>query len=105
MIKGCSKRMIMLKDTGSDLFEEAYFVLKTRRGICNISTERDFIEEANRIINEAACGGSEKYERLSSGKKFSKRLFLYGFFAGSVISFTAAYLLQAAGLLTMGPIA
>ena len=50
MIKGCSKRMIMLKDTGSDLFEEAYFVLKTRRGICNISTERDFIEEANRII-------------------------------------------------------
>ena len=28
MIKGCHKRIVFLKDTGNELFEEAYFVLK-----------------------------------------------------------------------------
>lgn len=28
MIKGCQKRMIFIKNTGCDLFDEAYFVLK-----------------------------------------------------------------------------
>ena len=28
MIKGCQKKIVFLKDTGSDFFEEAYFVIK-----------------------------------------------------------------------------
>ena len=46
--KGCEKRMIMLKNTGSDLFEEAYFILNTKRS-SQVST-CDMIKEANRII-------------------------------------------------------
>lgn len=53
MIKGCSKRMIMLKDTGSDFFEEAYFILKTSSPFCALRSERDFIAEANRIVAES----------------------------------------------------
>ena len=48
--KGCEKRMIMLKNTGSDLFEEAYFILNTKR-TARVSTG-DMIKEANRIVAE-----------------------------------------------------
>ncbi|MBQ4562807.1 MAG: hypothetical protein IJA55_10815 [Clostridia bacterium] len=48
--KGCEKRMIMLKNTGSDLFEEAYFILSNKK---NMGLSRnDMIKEANRIISE-----------------------------------------------------
>ena len=46
--KGCEKRMIMLKNTGSDLFEEAYFILNNKRS-AQASTY-DMIKEANRIV-------------------------------------------------------
>lgn len=52
MIKGCSRRMVILKDTGSDFFEEAYFVLKTDSPFCSLRNERDFLNEANRIVSE-----------------------------------------------------
>ena len=48
--KGCEKRMIMLKNTGSDLFEEAYFILNNRNN-SHIS-RNDMIKEANRIVSE-----------------------------------------------------
>ena len=47
MIKGCSKKVIVIKNTGSDLFEEAYFIINPKE------SERkhgDFLLEANRII-------------------------------------------------------
>lgn len=46
--KGCEKRMIMLKNTGSELFEEAYFILNTKKS--NTVTSNDMIKEANRIV-------------------------------------------------------
>ena len=47
MIKGCQKKIVFLKDTESELFEEAYFVLKptaVKRG------EEDIVLEATRIV-------------------------------------------------------
>ena len=47
MIKGCQKKIVFLKDTESELFEEAYFVLKptaTSKG------EEDIVLEATRIV-------------------------------------------------------
>lgn len=50
-MKGYQKRVIYMKNTGSELFEEAYFVLKCEKGEKRIDTPR-MIDEANRIIKE-----------------------------------------------------
>ena len=48
MIKGASRRMVVLKNTGSPLFEEAYFIL--RREAEEKSLRTDMVSEANRIV-------------------------------------------------------
>ena len=50
--KGCQKRMIMLKNTGSEIFDEAYFILKEERILRSDVNENDMVREAGRIINE-----------------------------------------------------
>ena len=54
MVRGCQKKIIYLKSTGSEVFDEAYFVLSDKtpeeaKGEC------DMVEEANRILNECIC--------------------------------------------------
>ena len=49
MVKGCQRRIILLRDTGSGMFEEAYFILKPERAN---APEQLMIAEANRIIAE-----------------------------------------------------
>ena len=48
MLKGCQKKIIFLKDTGSDFFEEAYFVIKNEYDGMN---DCDIISEATKIAN------------------------------------------------------
>ena len=50
-MRGCQKRVIYLKNTGSEYFDEAYFVLKNSTNSKNRS-DTDVIREANRIIEE-----------------------------------------------------
>ena len=50
-MRGCQKRVIYLKNTGSEYFEEAYFVLKNTSDTMKYS-DTDIIREANRIIEE-----------------------------------------------------
>ncbi|MBQ3126120.1 MAG: hypothetical protein IJC15_03535 [Clostridia bacterium] len=49
MVKGCQRRIILLRETGSSMFEEAYFILKPERAN---APEELMIAEANRIIAE-----------------------------------------------------
>lgn len=49
MLKGCERRIIYIKDTGSTLFKEAYFVL--REGAPR-KDRFDMVNEAMRIIRE-----------------------------------------------------
>jgi LPS O-antigen subunit length determinant protein (WzzB/FepE family) len=49
MIKGASRRMVVLKHTGSRLFEEAYFILREETEAKVPRT--DMIAEANRIVS------------------------------------------------------
>ena len=51
-MKGCQKRVIYLKNTGSELFEEAYFVV-SRVGEESKLDEKNMISEANRIISDS----------------------------------------------------
>ena len=49
MIKGCTKRVIVVKDIDSNFFDEAFFIVKplaAKRGV----KEPDFINEAHRIV-------------------------------------------------------
>ena len=50
MVRGCQKKIIYLKNTQSNIFEEAYFVIKEE--VIEERSENDMVEEANRILNE-----------------------------------------------------
>ena len=51
MLRGCQKKIVFLKNTGSKIFDEAYFVISDKENIRDV-TEPDLIAEANRIIEE-----------------------------------------------------
>lgn len=51
MVRGCQKKIIYLKSTGSEVFDEAYFVVSDKAPE-EFKGECDMVEEANRILNE-----------------------------------------------------
>ena len=56
MIKGYSKRIIVVKDPSSNYFDEAHFILKERFADPKQQTpscEAKMIDEANRIISDS----------------------------------------------------
>lgn len=82
MLKGCQKRMIFVKDTGCDLFDEAYFVLKD-----DIHSSDEFessvIKVATEIINQNHFSRvKKKTNKFPKGPLF----FILGCFFSSLIS-------------------
>lgn len=59
-MRGYQKRVIYLKNTGSDFFKEAYFVIEDDKKTTNSST-KDLVDEANKIIDE-------NFYRIKKGK-------------------------------------
>lgn len=51
-MRGYQKKVIYIKNTGSECFEEAYFVIKSDTGP-NIGSHEKMVDEANRIIKES----------------------------------------------------
>ena len=47
-MRGCEKRMVFLRHADSELFEEAYFVM--RRDVARRPAHRDMVAEAERIL-------------------------------------------------------
>lgn len=76
MIKGCQKRVVWVRNTESDWFDEAYFVLseKAVEKKKSDTNEPDIITEANRIIAASPFAGywgleaERRSERISEGK-------------------------------------
>jgi len=81
--KGCQKRMIMLKNTGSEIFDEAYFILKEERVLKNGVTENDMVREAGRIINENLITSCYKKGTPAFVRDKLKTLMWYAAGAGS----------------------
>ena len=80
MLKGCQKKIVFLKDTGSDVFEEAYFVIKPEYDSMN---KDDIVCEATRIAN----GICQERNGKARGKDGWKYLFLsVGILLGVAIS-------------------
>lgn len=74
MIRGCQRKILMLKNTESPLFEEAYFILRHNGTALTASTKTNMIKEANRIISEniISCGNSSYAFNNMSGQKSKK---------------------------------
>ncbi len=88
MIKGCSKRVIVVKHPDNDAFEEAYFIVKEGR-YQKKSDAKSLIGEADRIINR-----DKKIENFKKENTFSVRISNVLFFlAGSIFSFALFYIL------------
>ena len=81
MIKGTHRHMVILKNTESPLFEEAYFILRDQADPSNCRS--DMVAEANRIIaaNTLPPTRRAKHEGLRRAL-----LFVLGLLAGSGVT-------------------
>lgn len=61
-MKGCKKRVIQIKSPKSDIFEEAYFILRPEK---EDNGEEDIVLEAERILAESEEG--KGHRRFSFG--------------------------------------
>lgn len=77
-VRGCEKRIYHVKNTESDIFDEAYFILKVgaRKGT---ASPRELEREAMRLVN----GTSESTVRR---RGLEKRERIKAFFFGSLFS-------------------
>lgn len=83
-MRGCQKKVVFVKNTGSDFFEEAYFVLKSE-GIKTRYTDADIIREANKIIDENI--GKKRRINIKGGLKL-----ILSFALGALVSAIIALL-------------
>lgn len=95
MIKGCNRRVIVMKDTGNDMIEEAIFVLKSA-GEKNGFSENDIIRHANSILDDGSR--KERFSGLSMNvvkpKRFSRLSdFLSGLVIGALTAGAIAFIL------------
>ena len=93
-MRGYQRKVIFLKDTGSHLFDEAYFVVSRKGEEASIG-KGDMIFEANRIIKESLT----YREKRAGGIKSLLRLdfiipFLVGALAGFLITSLIYFLLK-----------
>ena len=58
MVRGYQKRVIHLKNTESDAFDEAFFLVSRTRG--EKMDDSELIKEANRIIEQSTSGKRER---------------------------------------------
>ena len=74
MVRGCEKRIYHVKNTESEIFDEAYLVLR-RKGNSRAATPKEIELEAKRIVMGAA---GDKSDLASKTKNVRLRAFLAG---------------------------
>ena len=86
VVRGCQKKIVYLKSTGSDVFTDAYFVV--RDNALEGMDERDMIKEANRILDECISieDGISKRQIIISFIKKNAIPFLAGIVSGVIIT-------------------
>ena len=85
-MRGYQKRVVYLKNTGSSVFEEAYFVIKSDKKDFSDKayTGEALIEEAHRIIEENVKLHSNKKRKIPSVKSIV--IFSVGFLSAVLTS-------------------
>lgn len=85
MVKGCQRKAIHIRETGSSYFEEAYFILKV--GVEESDGKSaEMIDEAMRIVGERLEATSMKKKRRLHGYR-SLVIFASGCLWGGVVFF------------------
>ena len=89
MLKGCQKKIIQIKETGSKYFEEAYFVIKDESLRAEIN-ECNIVKDATAIVNEYINETTKEkpHKRRTRGFVF----FSIGFFIGIAISLSTFFI-------------
>lgn len=80
MIKGCQRKMVVVKGQDKSIFETAYFVLRREQEPKRLR-ESDMLSEATRIINENGGTGDRRARRRA--RLWGVLLILGGFLMGS----------------------
>lgn len=83
-MKGYQKKVIFLKNTGSHLFDEAYFVV-SRQGEEAAIGQSDMVVEANRIIRESMGIDTQSARKREKTWSFFPPFFL-GVLASSAVT-------------------
>ena len=82
-MRGYQRRVIFLKNTGSALFEEAYFVMRSEE-MAEGKSEADMVSEATRIIEE-------NFGKRKNRRKIPTLLtLLFSFLGGALLTFIIA---------------
>lgn len=91
VLKGCTKKVIVVQDEPNGVFEQAVFFVKPD---CHSFAEGDFVKEAARFISSRTVCGEQVnlYQPAIRGKRAlekQKKLwcFLLGLITGVVVSF------------------
>ena len=86
MVKGCQKKIIHVKDTGSELFSEAYFILT---GEADGHEHTDLVREAPRLLS------SDPWDELRDRPQWRRWIapFLTGFLACGIAVLLCLWLL------------
>ena len=90
MVRGCEKRIYYVKNTGGDIFDEAYLVMRPRGGR-GPASQREIELEAQRIVSGALSLSGSGRDNARLGR-------IRAFVAGAVAS---AVLVGAAFLLVI----
>ena len=72
MIKGCQKKMLVLRKVDGKYFTEAFFVLREDGAV--EGTDADMISEANRIVEESLRGLGDRHSRKPLGLSSRARI-------------------------------
>lgn len=90
-MRGCEKKVVHLKNTGSALFEEAYFIIKENSEPCGTDEGKDvdLVREASRIIAENT---DFEVKRRSPIGISTVLIFLSGAFISAAVSFMLYFL-------------
>ena len=89
MIKGCEKRVVWLRNTDSEVFDQAYFILSDA-AYENKKSEGDIVSEAKRIIGQSPISGwweepTPTIKKRGSPLASSKlAFFIFGFALGAI---------------------
>ncbi len=94
MLKGCQKQMVVLRGTGSEVFEEAYFILKNKIHLKNAG-DTALLLEANKLLEEnRQAPPQNKRNQASANKRFGIIYFLLGLLLGVTLSLISFMLLS-----------
>ena len=81
MVRGCQRKIIYLKNTDSQAFDEAYFLINEERS--RTMGEKELIREANRIVEQSLGYKDKRKKQNRTG------LIIYGvstFLLGALVS-------------------